>query len=125
MARKDYGRAKDKFPSIMKALIRCTGMMINHFQIHHVDLQTAFALTSLKWQGWCMQWHMYKRDYELTRTHQLIPAAGYRYEIVCLYLETLLRMEVKEAATQDSHGIKKKCNISVHTADISISIIPI
>ena len=43
-----------------------------------------------------MQWHMYKRDYEISRTHLLIPDAGCRYETVCVYLETLMRLEITE-----------------------------
>ena len=48
-----------------------------------------------------MQWHMYKRDYELVRTHLLIPDPGCRYETICLYLETLMRLEVVETETRD------------------------
>ena len=48
-----------------------------------------------------MQWHMYKRDYEISRTHLLIPDAGCRYEVVCVYLETLMRLEIIETETRE------------------------
>ena len=54
-----------------------------------------------------MQWHMFKRDYEIARTHVLIPTAGYRYETICVYLETLMRLEVIETETRDG-GIRQR-----------------
>ena len=80
---------------------------MNQFQLHHFDMPTALGLTPAQWGGWCMQWHMYKRDFELTRTHQLVPNAGCRYEVVCVYLETLLPLEVT-----DGGNIKKKVQVS-------------
>ena len=55
---------------------------------------------------------MYKRDYELSRTHLLIPDAGCRYETVCLYLETLLQLEVVETQTRDGDERRKTVQLS-------------
>ena len=45
--------------------------------------------------------------YEISRAYQLIPNAGCRYEVVCVYLETLLRLEVTETES-DEDGERKK-----------------
>ena len=39
---------------------------------------------------------MYKRDYALGITHGIIPASDARYEVVCLYLDALTKMEIQE-----------------------------
>ena len=85
----------------MKSVVHFVAMMMHDYQRYHVDLPTVFGLSQDNWRIWCMQWHMYKRDYEISRTHTLIPAAGIRYEVICLYLETLLRLEVSESETGD------------------------
>ena len=47
---------------------------------------------------------MHKRDYALGVTHGIIPANNVRYETVCLYLETLTRMEVQEVPLSKKDG---------------------
>ena len=69
---------------------------------------------------WCMQWHMYKRDYEISRTHTLIPDAGCRYEVVCLYLETLLRLEVSESETGEGDMRQRYCAYPTKSTILSL-----
>ena len=109
-----YTRAQGDHQKFMIALVRCVAVMMNEYQLHHIDMPTVFALTPEQfaltpeqWRVWCMQWHMFKRDYEIARTHLLIPDAGCRYEVVCVYLETLLRLEVTETES-DEGGERKK-----------------
>ena len=66
------------------------------YQQHHIDFCAAFALTEKEWEVWCQQWHMYKRDYAMGITHGIIPKNDARYEVVCLYLEALTRIEIQE-----------------------------
>ena len=107
-----YTRKKDDFQKNMKAIVRCVGVMMNQFQLRHIDMPTALGLNPQQWRTWCMQWHMYKRDCELTRTHLLIPSAGCRYESVCLYLETLMRLEVIETETRSGGERYKTVQVS-------------
>ena len=99
-----YIRADQKF---MKAIVRCVAVMMHEYQLHHIDIPTALGLSPENWRIWCMQWHMFKRDYEIARTHVLIPDAGCRYETVCVYLETLMRLEVVETETREG-GIRQR-----------------
>ena len=96
-----YKRSENDYQKFMKSVVHFVAMMMHDYQRYHVDLPTVFGLSQDNWRIWCMQWHMYKRDYEIARTHTLIPAAGIRYEVICLYLETLLRLEVTESETGD------------------------
>ena len=77
-------RKKEDFQKYMKSIVRCVGVMMNQFQLRHIDFQTALGLNPQQWRNWCMQWPRYKRDYELTRTHLLVPDADCRYETVCV-----------------------------------------
>ena len=95
----------------MKAIVRCVAVMMNEYQLHHIDMPTVFALIPEQWRVWCMQWHMFKRDYEISRAYQLIPEAGCRYEVVCVYLETLLRLEVTETESDEGGEHKKRVQI--------------
>ena len=107
-----YVRKKDDFQKHMKAIVRCVGVLMNQFQLHHIDMPTALGLNPQQWRNWCMQWHMCKRDYELTRTHLLAPNPGCRYETVCIYLETLLRLEVIETETRNGGEIQKTIQVT-------------
>ena len=102
-----YVCAGADYQKFMKAIVRCVAVMMHEYQLHHIDIPTALALSPDKWRIWCMQWHMFKRDYEIARTHVLIPTTGWRYETVCVYLETLMRLEVIETETRDG-GIRQK-----------------
>ena len=106
-----YVRAQGDHQKFMKAIVRCVAVMMNEYQLHHIDMPTVFALSPEQWRVWCMQWHMFKRDYELSRTYSLIPEAGYRYEVVCVYLETLLRLEVTETEYEEGGEHKKKVQV--------------
>ena len=80
---------------------------MHEYQLHRIDIPTALALTPEQWIIWCMQWHMFKRDYEIARSHLLIPEAGCRYEVVRVYLETLMRLEVVETEVEEG-GVRQK-----------------
>ena len=60
------------------------------------DLPSALSLSDREWELWCQQWHMYKRDYAIGITHGIMPRKDARYEVVCLYLEALTRIEIQE-----------------------------
>ena len=107
-----YTRAAADYQKFMKAIVRCVAVMMHEYQLHHIDIPTALALSPEQWRVWCMQWHMYKRDYELMRTHLLIPEPGCRYETVCLYLETLMRLEIVETETRDGDMRQKTIQVS-------------
>ena len=79
-----HGYTASDHQEFMKAIVRCVAVMMHEYQLHHVDLPTALALSPENWRVWCMQWHMFKRDYEIARTHLLIPEEGCRYEVVCV-----------------------------------------
>ena len=102
-----YVRAQGDLQKFMKAIVRCVAVMMNEYQLHHFDMPTVSALSPEQWRVWCMQWHVFKRDYEIARTHLLLPEAGNRYEVVCVYLETLLRLEVTEAESEEG-GVRQK-----------------
>ena len=70
---------------------------MNAYQQHHIDFCAVFALSEREWEVWCQQWHMYKRDYAIGITHGINPKSDQRYELVCLYLETITRMEIQES----------------------------
>ena len=78
------------------AQIRVVSQLMNAYQRHHIDLRAALALSDKEWELWCQQWHMYKRDYAIGITHGIMPKKDARYEIVCLYLEALTRIEIQE-----------------------------
>ena len=77
-------------------LVWVVAQLMNAYQQHHIDFRTVFALTDREWEIWCQQWHMYKRDYAIGITHSINPKSDQRYELVCLYLEVLTRMEIQE-----------------------------
>ena len=110
--RSEYVRAGADYQKFMKAIIRCVAVRMHEYQLHHIDIPTALGLSPEKWRIWCMQWHMYKRDYEIARTHVLTPEAGYRCETVCLYLETLMRLEVIETEARDGDARQKTVQVS-------------
>ena len=70
--------------------------MMNAYQQHHIDFCALLALSEKEWEVWCQQWHMYKRDYAIGITHGINPKSDQRYELVCLYIETITRMEIQE-----------------------------
>ena len=107
ISRSVYKRSENDYQKFMKSVVHFVAMMMHDYQRYHVDLPTVFGLSQEEWKVWCMQWHMYKRDYEISRTHTLIPEAGNRYEVVCLYLETLLRLEVSESETGDDDALHR------------------
>ena len=107
-----YTRAAADYQKFIKAIIRCVAVMMHEYQLHHIDLPTALALSPAQWRVWCMQWHMFKRDYEIERSHLLIPEAGCRYEVVCVYLETLMRLEVVETAVKEGGMRQKSIQVS-------------
>ena len=69
---------------------------MNAYQQHQIDMRSVLALTHREWELWCQQWHMCKRDYAIGITHGVIPKKDARYEVVCLYLEALTKIEVQE-----------------------------
>ena len=77
-------------------LVWVVAQLMNAYQQHHIDFRAVFALSDREWELWCQQWHMYKRDYAMGITHGIIPNNDARYEVVCLYLEALTRMEIQE-----------------------------
>ena len=77
-------------------LVWVVSQLMNAYQQHHIDFRAVFALTDREWELWCQQWHMYKRDYAIGITHGVVPASDQRYEVVCLYLEALTRIEIQE-----------------------------
>ena len=77
-------------------LVWVVSQLMNAYQQHHIDFRAVFALTDQEWELWCQQWHMYKRDYAIGITHGMNPQSDQRYEVVCLYLEALTRMEIQE-----------------------------
>ena len=91
ISRSEYTRSDHDLGKFMKAIVRCVAVMMHEYQTYHIDIPTAWGLTPDDWRVWCMQWHMYKRDYEIARTHLLIPEAGCSSETVCVYLETLMK----------------------------------
>ena len=102
-----YIRAQTDHHKFTKAIVRCVAVMMNEYQLYHFDMPTVFALSPEQWRVWCMQWHMFKRDYEIARTHLLIPEAGCRYEVVSVYLETLMRLEVTETESVEG-GVRQR-----------------
>ena len=69
---------------------------MNAYQQHHIDLRTAFALTDRERElgannGTCTREIMLWAS--LTA---LCQGENARYDVVCLYLEALTRMEVQE-----------------------------
>ena len=83
-------------PAISLRLVWVVSQLMNAYQQHHIDFCSVLALTDREWEIWCQQWHMYKRDYAIGITHGINPQSDQRYELVCLYLETLTRMEIQE-----------------------------
>ena len=83
--------------AISLRLVWVVAQLMKAYQQHHIDFKAVFALTDREWvEIWCQQWHMYKRDYALGITHGIIPASDARYEVVCLYLDALTKMEIQE-----------------------------
>ena len=103
ISRSEYSRSDYDYNKFMKSIVHCVAVMMYENQMYHIDMPTALGLIPEDWRVWCMQWHMYKRDYEISRTHLLIPDAGNRYETVCIYLETLMRLEITETETREGN----------------------
>ena len=103
ISRSEYTRSDYDYNKFMKSIVHSVAVMMHEYQMYHIDMTTALGLTPEDWRVWCMQWHMYKRDYEIARTHLLIPDAGNRYETVCVYLETLTRLEITETETREGN----------------------
>ena len=91
-----YDWCANRRGAISLRLVWVVSQLMNAYQQHHMDFCAVFALTEKEWEVWCQQWHMYKRDYAIGITHGINPKSDQRYEIVCLYLETLTRMEIQE-----------------------------
>ena len=88
--------------------------MMHNYQQHHFHMATALGLTEKESEGWCQQWHMYKRDLAVGITFSTVPESGTRFEpvsrvTVCVYLQTLLRVEVAETALLTAEGHKQEC----------------
>ena len=83
--------------AISTRLVWVVSQLMNAYQQHHIDFCAVFALSEKEWEVWCQQWHMYKRDYAIGITHGINPKVDQRYELVCLYLETITRMEIQES----------------------------
>ena len=112
ISRSVYNRSEYDYNKFMKAIVHCVAVMMHEYQMYHIDMPTALGLNQDDWRVWCMQWHMYKRDYEISRTHLLLPDAGCRYEVVCMYLETLLRLEISETETREGDTRQRAVYIS-------------
>ena len=82
--------------AISLRLVWVVSQMMNAYQQHHIDFCALLALSEKEWEVWCQQWHMYKRDYAIGITHGINPKSDQRYELVCLYIETITRMEIQE-----------------------------
>ena len=82
--------------AISLRLVWVVSQMMNAYQQHHIDFCALLALSEREWEVWCQQWHMYKRDYAIGITHGINPKSDQRYELVCLYIETITRMEIQE-----------------------------
>ena len=82
--------------AISLRVVWVVAQLMNAYQQYHIDFKTVFALTDREWEIWCQQWHMYKRDYAMGITHGILPASDARYEVVCLYLDALTKMEIQE-----------------------------
>ena len=82
--------------AISHRLVWVVSQMMNAYQQHHIDFCALLALSEKEWEVWCQQWHMYKRDYAIGITHGINPKSDQRYELVCLYIETITRMEIQE-----------------------------
>ena len=91
-----YEWCANKRNAISQRLVWVASQLMNAYQRHHIDLCAALALSEREWELWCQQWHMYKRDYAIGITHGIMPRKDARYEIVCLYLEALTRIEIQE-----------------------------
>ena len=91
-----YEWCANKRNAISLRLVWVVSQLMNAYQRHHIDLCTALALSDREWELWCQQWHMYKRDYAIGITHGIMPRKDAGYEVVCLYLEALTRIEVQE-----------------------------
>ena len=97
----------NKRHAVSLRLVWVVAQLMNAYQLHHIDFRAVFALTEREWEIWCQQWHMYKRDYVVGITHGIIPASDSRYEVVCLYLDALTKMEIQEQAPgkKDAKGM--------------------
>ena len=91
-----YDWCANRRNAISMRLVWVVSQLMNAYQRHHIDLRSALALTDREWELWCQQWHMYKRDCAVRITHGVMPRQDARYEIVCLYLEALTRIEIQE-----------------------------
>ena len=91
-----YAWCANRRGAISTRLVWVVAQMMNAYQVHHIDFCSLLALSEREWEVWCQQWHMYKRDYAIGITHGINPKSDQRYELVCLYIETITRMEIQE-----------------------------
>ena len=68
ISRSIYKRSENDYKKFMKSIVHFVAMMMHDYQLYHIDMPTALGLNQDDWKVWCMQWHMYKRDYEISRT---------------------------------------------------------
>ena len=99
LSSESYEWCANRRSAISLRLVWVVSQLMNAYQQHHIDFRAVFALTDREWELWCQQWHMYKRDYAIGITHGINPKSDARYEVVCLYLEALTRMEIQETTT--------------------------
>ena len=97
--------------------------LMNAHQQHHVDMRSALVLTEREWELWCQQWHMYKRDCAIGITHGMMPKNDARYEVVCLYIEALTKMENTGATCQE--GWQRVCFLQSTQVLILLTIVQI
>ena len=95
--------------AISLRLVWVAAQLMNAYQQHHLDMRSALALTDREWELWCQQWHMYKTDYPIGMTHGIMPKKDVRYEVVCLYLEALTKIEVQEQPLSKKDGKALGC----------------
>ena len=96
ISRNDYTRSEYDYNNFMKAIVHCVAVMMHEYQMYHIDMPTALGLLqkigeSGACSGICTR--------EIMRYQELIcliPDAGNRYETVCIYLETLMRLQITE-----------------------------
>ena len=67
ISRSIYKRSENDYKKFMKSIVHSVAIMMHDYQLHHVDMPTALGLNQDDWKIWCMQWHMYKRDYEIVK----------------------------------------------------------
>ena len=96
LSSESYEWCANRRNAISLRLVWVAAQLMNAYQQHHIDLRAALALTDREWELWCQQWHTYKRDYAIGITHGIMPKKDARYDVVCLYLEALTKIEIQE-----------------------------